>query len=144
MGCNFELKDTAIHIGKLSAAGLYCWDCGETLCPGGTEVVHASRDCDHPWFTECPSCGKSYDHDAARQRQEDCRVDIPVTEADYRSGVQGCCPFTWALAPDIFYEQHKGETVIDDYDKEYTWEEFQEVLTGCPLRYYNSIGREFC
>lgn len=32
--------DPEFHIGKRSAAGLYCWDCDITLCKDGKEFVH--------------------------------------------------------------------------------------------------------
>ena len=30
-----EEDSPEVHIGKRSAAGPYCWDCGVTLCEGG-------------------------------------------------------------------------------------------------------------
>lgn len=32
--------DINVHIGKRSAAGTYCWDCGTTLCLDGARYVH--------------------------------------------------------------------------------------------------------
>lgn len=54
MGCNFyTLKDE--HIGKRSAAGLYCWDCGITLCKDREAGNHLSES---KWFEACHKCGK--------------------------------------------------------------------------------------
>ena len=41
--------DPVYHIGKRSAAGMYCWDCDDTLCPGGKSQVHAGGRNDPPW-----------------------------------------------------------------------------------------------
>lgn len=62
MGCNFyiynpETKELK-HIGKRSAAGRYCWDCGVTLCIDGEYYVHYS---DHAWYDYCPKCGRTKD-----------------------------------------------------------------------------------
>lgn len=44
------------HIGKRSAAGLYCSECGTTLNKHGTDHVH---DCEYSeWYEVCPICGK--------------------------------------------------------------------------------------
>lgn len=49
MGTNFYLKghrgddDPKYHIGKRSAAGLYCWDCRITLCKGGESAIHRGQ-----------------------------------------------------------------------------------------------------
>lgn len=45
-----------LHIGKRSAAGLYCVECGTTLNKYGTDHIH---DCECPqWYKACPICGK--------------------------------------------------------------------------------------
>jgi len=35
--------DPEFHIGKRSAAGMYCWNCGLTLCKDGEEFVHHNK-----------------------------------------------------------------------------------------------------
>ena len=47
--------DLLYHIGKRSAAGRYCFNCGTTLCRYGSQYVHH----DAPWYDVCPICGSS-------------------------------------------------------------------------------------
>ena len=45
-----------LHIGKRSAAGRYCYECGTTLNKYGTDHVH---NCEwSEWYERCPICGK--------------------------------------------------------------------------------------
>lgn len=51
MGTNYYARgyrriadmDPQYHIGKRSAAGLYCWDCGKTLCKDGESGIHFDK-----------------------------------------------------------------------------------------------------
>lgn len=45
-----------LHIGKRSAAGSYCYECGTTLNKCGTDYVHGGDNID--WYEQCPICGK--------------------------------------------------------------------------------------
>ena len=58
------------HIGKRSAAGRYCEDCGTTFCRNGTSRIHYDDNPyelfskeykeaqKHYWYDKCPICGK--------------------------------------------------------------------------------------
>lgn len=100
-----------VHIGKRSAAGLYCYDCGTTLNKYGTDHVH---DCEwSEWYNRCPICG---------------REGTPI------------CTFRWTfmkhkwLVEKLYNENCKEKLIIDEYGNEYTPTEFrQEVYT--PIEY---------
>ena len=51
-----DTHNVLLHIGKRSAAGLYCHDCGITLNKYGTDYVHDSMYDD--WYEVCPICGR--------------------------------------------------------------------------------------
>lgn len=117
MGTNFYLNKE--HVGKRSAAGLYCWDCRLTLCRSGESMVHFGGNRD--FFLSCPKCGVK-----------------PKTT---------CCSFSWAMKEDDMNRRlarsRKPKPIIDEYENEYTIEEFGKVLDECPIRYFHSIGMEF-
>ncbi len=50
----FKNNDILIHIGKRSAAGHYCIDCGVTFCKDGIQDIHSG---DSEWYDKCPICG---------------------------------------------------------------------------------------
>jgi len=106
------------HIGKCSAAGLFCWACMVTLCRGGNSEIHYDR-CG--FYPRCPKCGAA-----------------PTGHA---------CSFTWADRPEAVRERCEsmaGTTlIVDEYNSEYTGHEFLDMLTRCPIEFTDSIGREF-
>lgn len=66
-----ECKDTNVlyHIGKRSASGNYCYECGTTFCIHGTSKIHYDEN-PYPlfsdaykeaqkyyWYEKCPICG---------------------------------------------------------------------------------------
>lgn len=108
------------HIGKTSAAGYYCYDCGTTLNSGGTQYVHRGKrgdkdDMFNIWLDACPGCGE----------------EKKTT----------CSSFTWTLL------KHKNEItnlakthplkkiIVDEYGKEMTADEFLEKLQYCPIQF---------
>ena len=93
------------HIGKRSAAGLYCYECGTTLNKHGTDRVH---DCEYDeWYKVCPICGEE---------------GTPI------------CSFRWTLMLHkwlIELYAKKGRTVnmiVDEYGGEYTPQEFLQAV----------------
>ena len=60
MGTNFYFmsEDDEIdrHIGKRSAAGYFCWDCGLSLCAAGHDAVHNGKTV---FLDKCPVCGQA-------------------------------------------------------------------------------------
>ncbi len=138
MGTNFYLKNGQ-HIGKRSAAGLYCWDCGETLCQGGSSGIHKGT---FDWYSECPSCH-------ANPRDETLGNSSGGVELGFakphdikdRHGVTSASSFCWALHP---YQLIGKRKVDDEYGHTYTLRDFRDtVLSNCPMQFYDLVGREF-
>lgn len=132
------------HIGKTSAAGAYCWDCGVTLCKNGVSGIHTDQS---DWHDACPRCGKAKDDDKvkdAAMHQLGLRRD-----QGRRTGVGSCCSFRWAIEPAAFGErctQNKlgSDVIIDEYGETYTEAEFVVVVLGfAPIEFTDSIGQVF-
>jgi|SRR5688572_7195173 len=134
MGTNFyTLKGK--HIGKRSAAGLYCWNCNTTLCKEGEENVHhsfgykSSDDGENVleslndyinhisqfWYDKCPKCHE-------------------------KTGVSPCSSFSWDVNPSKI---SKLKYVKSEYGEKMTKEDFLNMLDGCPIRFFDSIGKDF-
>lgn len=159
MGTNFYIRghrrddDPGYHIGKRSAAGMYCWDCGVTLCKDGNEAVHQGRS---EWHKSCPKCGaKPHTEDFSNStggRELGFNKNTPAK----KTGVASCSSFSWALKFDeIKWEEHgfcpccnqiftrRDKVIEDEYERLYTLAEFESVLSECPIQYTDSIGQYF-
>ena len=134
MGTNFYIKgspktanldDPKWHIGKRSAAGLYCFDCGVTLCEQGEKFVHlthylvdkddetkkplelkyiftkAPRNdwLDVTWLDQCPICKrKPIDEDIT---ESSAGRELGFNkEPQVLSGIRSCSSFSWAMPRD--------------------------------------------
>jgi hypothetical protein len=103
--------DVLVHIGKRSAAGKYCYECGTTLKKAGTDNIH---DCMYDdWYSECPICG---------------REGTPI------------CSFRWTmlrhkwLIEALADEGWTKKCIVDEYGDSYSHIEFlQEINT--PIEY---------
>ena len=115
MGTNYYWKDKGEskfdgHIGKMSAAGPYCWECGATLCTWGTEHVHSGGG---SIAEDCPVCEKS------------------------RGELDSTCSFTWTYMAQ--YEKlktmkgRKDKVVVNEYGEEFTVDDFLEIAEACPI-----------
>lgn len=151
MGTNFYLNyngetDYENHIGKRSAAGLYCWDCNKSLCKG---AVHYGNG----YYEACPICGKKLEKETLKEslggRELGFNPPIGKNKPKRKQGVKVCSSFTWAISP-IEAQTKMGELqklkvgcVIDEYGTEYTVDEFEEVLNECPIRIIDSITETF-
>ncbi len=179
MGTNFYIAKTKVidpftqeerigrkHIGKRSAAGWYCWDCGVTLFARGAEFVHhgvrnvteADRiraqfpkheiD-DRGWLLACPKCGKARPDgkDVLTRGAAARELGFDKTPFAPRTGVDTCSSFSWAIDPES--DEYKqllkrwGKPIIDEYDTKYSVKEWLKMLEECPLRYTHSIGQVF-
>lgn len=148
MGTNFYLKkdyhkytdEYAGHIGKRSAAGLYCWDCNITLCMGGLQGIHFSE---YDFYDKCPKCGQGI----IKEKLEDSSAGLELGFADRhgikkKKGVRGCSSFRWAKHPNEV-EKSRIKYIYDQYGEKYTKQEFLDsVKNGCPVQYFN-IGEYF-
>lgn len=146
MGTNFYIGNK--HIGKRSAAGLYCWDCGLTLCKDGEKEIHNSTSLTtsfgqdiSKWHTCCPKCGqkpKDEGWNGALGRE----LGFNETKPKKKTGVGSCSSFTWAIDSKEF-AAIRWRFIKDEYGKFYTKKQFKEVLNECPVQFYNMIGEGF-
>jgi len=106
------------HIGKRSAAGLYCHECGTTLNKHGTDHVHNCKYSE--WYEVCPICGKE---------------GTPI------------CSFRWTFLKHKWLIEHlamadcRRKMIVDENDKEYTPQEFLYAV-HTPVEY--QLCSEFC
>ena len=139
--------DPRFHIGKRSAAGLYCWDCNQTLCAAGVTKIHYTPS---KWLKCCPKCG-------ARRQPESLTSPGPVgVELGFAKpriqrpqGVRGCSSFTWAQDPCDFIRlarklgDDNPEAIADEYGREMSVRDFRQMLkANCPVR-FSAIGEWF-
>lgn len=135
MGTNFffcekETGREVIHIGKRSASGFFCWDCGISLCAAGHAEVHEGNT---RWLNECPICGKDTTPETLEESTAPKRKD----------GVRSCSSFTWAISPGHYADVVKFPNIViqDEYGN--TIDNFQSILRECPIMFWDLIGKEF-
>jgi len=155
MGTNFYFgKDSNIHIGKRSAAGPYCWDCGVSLASKayntyngedlyGVDAIHYTATED--WLSTCPICGKEptlEDLDSSSAGRE---LGFNRGKPKDKVGVKSCASFSWAISPKKFRElfMESTELIIDEYGNEYTRDSFRDMLSECPVKYYQMVNKNF-
>jgi hypothetical protein len=144
MGTNFYFdKDHSEHIGKRSAAGLYCWDCCITLCKGGIEKIHFSEN--QEWFDACPCCGKVYEKEGLREGNA-AGIELGFSKPVLRrkKGVSSVSSFTWDIHPGLVMKRCLArEKVWDEYGQSYSGKRFLTLIKNtCPVQ-YSLIGGEF-
>ncbi|MCK9577864.1 MAG: hypothetical protein M0R51_18305, partial [Clostridia bacterium] len=115
MSTNFYVKghigndNPKYHIGKRSAAGMYCYDCGITLCKGGESKVHFGTD---EWYEECPNCGKKPENEDLEHSASGKELGFNNMSGVIKTGVKSCCSFTWAR------NIGKVKHIVDEYGRE--------------------------
>lgn len=150
MGCNFyTLRGT--HIGKRSAAGFYCWDCGVLLNKEGKEGAHKSHadDCQSKSITfcdclelkKCPKCGKKPRKETFENSSAGRELGFNKQKFAAKKGVASCSSFTWAMKP----SRIKNVLFVkDEYGRIYSGKVFRnEILAECPIQFNNLIGKKF-
>ena len=150
MGTNFyytPLGEEELHIGKRSAAGLYCWDCNITLCIGGTEKVHMTRGIED-WYTSCPVCGQKPKKESFAEGSVGRELGFNKSPPKKRTGVCTCSSFTWAVVPTFLtlncvIQHHFFYKIKDEYRTVYSLQEFLNILKECPIQYHHMIDQEF-
>lgn len=155
--CRINDMDPDTHIGKRSAAGPYCWDCGVTLCKGGEAHVHMGKS---GWLKACPKCGKSQEDESIKESSVGRELGFNKIPPQRKTGVKSCSSFSWAMKRERFEELKEskagkcpccGTTYADqdkiienEYGDLFTLEEFEQILQECPIQYTESIGQCFC
>jgi len=143
---SLDSDDPRFHIGKRSAAGPYCWDCGVTLCKDGEARVHH----DSKWHDECPVCGKApVPVDGLKEGAGAVELGFAKPASVRPEEVRSCASFTWAQPLghfQVFAREHLDEEiVVDEYERSMTGRAFLKMLEmNCPIQLKNSIGGWFC
>jgi hypothetical protein len=143
VGTNFYYvnKKEKIHIGKRSAGGYFCWDCGLTLCTSGTQGVHKDIS---GWYDKCPKCGAKPKRERLSNSAAGRELGFNTKRPNKKNGVRSCSTFRWAIKPaKLFLDTTEKTKIVDEYGSIYTWEEFQQVLKECAIEFYNSINYKF-
>jgi len=151
MGTNFYwIKKTSEdrdniqdHIGKRSAAGRYCWDCGTTLCVHyGTHDVHSGNG---KWSDVCPACGKPYNRKTHSYSSAMVELGFQRAAREKPTGVSSCSSFTWTLMKHYWrLKKMRGLTrpvVEDEYGATYTADDFLDMVESCPI--WDQVPTEF-
>lgn len=141
---NLDKDHPKIHIGKRSAAGLYCYDCGIYLTAESTQYAHMQESfkkeiqciTTKSFDGVCPNCGKSRQKDSFSSAFKELGFDQPKTEL---TGVQGCSSFTWTMMlhksriTELLTSDDK--VIIDEYGKEFSAVEFLNELKYTPIEF---------
>ena len=136
------------HIGKRSAAGMYCWDCHKSLCKAGEARIHTSGFGNHDkeWHKACPNCGKKAAPEPIGSGAVGMELGFNTSAPQVKTGVASCSSFNWAMTQERFEQISKSrrkKPIEDEYGRKFTIEEFRQILVECPVRYFDSVGRQF-
>lgn len=132
MGTNFYWDEKhRQHIGKRSAAGIWCWDCG---CVVEYKITHI----------ECPSCHKKYQpySEDFTTNSVGRELGLNTNPPKKKTGLASCSSFTWAITPEAF-KASKRRKIYDEYHRIYTRQDFKNVLEECPINKYDQMGQDF-
>jgi len=140
--------DPAVHIGKRSAAGTYCFDCDVTLCKGGKRNVHQGV---REWHKVCPKCGKAPAIETLSTSTAGIELGFNKHQATKRQGVRSCSSWTWAMDHEdtmAMRVQEMGwklneKCIVDEYGGEYTTKEFMDLIDACPIHFGHMVGVHF-
>lgn len=130
------------HIGKRSAAGLYCYSCNAWF--------HDPAGCDErpkEQRTSCKYCGAEHKPGMNRATSVELGFSKPETLRP-ESGVEGTCVFSWANWPDEVYNiarQAPAEMplIVNEYGKTMTGKEFIDMMRANVSITKLSIGQMF-
>ena len=140
--------DPEHHIGKRSAAGLYCFDCQWTLCKKGVNGIHFTAR-EEDWHKACPSCGQTPAKETLSEGTAGLELGFAPVRAKSPESVASCSSFSFAqdvveVIKRLVDQLGSDEPLVeDDYGRQYTAAEFLHVLEECPIHHTHSVGTEF-
>ena len=136
MGTNFYFIDgeKQIHIGKQSAAGLFCWDCGLSLCKEGHDKIHYGNT---HFAKKCLICGKEYKKETLNESAAGRELGFNKNKPKVKTGVATYSSFTWAISQGQFINL----PIKDEYNR--IINDFSAILSEYPIKFFYNIGKEF-
>lgn len=138
---NLDIDDIHIHIGKRSAAGPYCYNCGSIFHEHSSELHHGGRGF-FKSLDACPGCGKS--KEKREPSTSTALVELGFNKSKHvnKKGISSCSSFTWTLMKHKWKLQKLAEkndpkkVVRDEYGRTYTAKEFlEEELSSVTVEY---------
>lgn len=146
MGTNFywsghqHEESIQYHIGKRSAAGRYCYDCGSTFNCDGTQLIHNSKEKRLGWSKVCPCCGKGPEGEDTKYNPIMVELGFEKTGEKPTEGIAGASSFTWTMMKHLWdLEKMIADdqpAVVDEYGREYTAKEFLDMIKReCPIQF---------
>lgn len=149
MGTNFywlaKGKYKGDHIGKRSAAGLWCWDCDCALYSEPAEHIHSGLGYE---LLSCPMCGARIPEKVHNAGHVELGFANPLKQRP--TGITGVASFSFAQPPlEVgvkLMRHYMNPIVIDEYGRKLTGKEFLEMLTANTpwrIQFYHSIGLDF-
>jgi hypothetical protein len=145
MGTNFyfigDEEGIEKHIGKRSAAGMFCWDCGLSLCGAGHDEVHRSA----MFLPSCAVCGEVPQKESLTNGAMGRELGFNWSKPERKNGVASASSFSWAMSPGHFADLKIAPNlhIENEYRSILTLDEFSWVLSECPIMFFHSIGMEF-
>jgi hypothetical protein len=146
---SYDLYGPKIHVGKRSAAGLYCFDCGITLHKHGKELLHTGKDAqgnrvapEDAFYKVCPLCKKGPVKEDFYNGSAGLELGFHKDEMQ-TTGVRTCCSFNWCMKPDKFVADMGNLHVWDEYGAVYTAEEFKKMRESYPIHFTTMLGKHF-
>lgn len=130
------------HIGKRSAAGSYCFDCGTTLYEGGTDSIHTGENNKvlGGWLEACPSCGKKAS-DNYSSKSNSIETVNNLSPFSSKRGISMCNSFTWTLLKHkwtilkLVKTNPSEKVIVNEYGVFFNAKEFLEELDACPIEH---------
>lgn len=150
MGTNFYTMDNK-HIGKRSAAGVWCWDCRISLNDPVSGVYYRHQEDGSIQFT-CPRCGKSANSKDLPFKPALRELGFDKSAPRAHSGVDGSCAFTWQVGAencvslgvtrgDVYNALKKRKFVKNEYGDKLTIQEFWDMFKDIILE--REVTEEF-
>lgn len=136
MGTNYYLVSDGRHVGKRSAAGMYCWDC--------KEILHADNETSDGKY-QCPMCSE-IESDEGWNSSVGRELGFNNEKPHRKSGVASCSSFAWDIDPLLItylFDTKRKKIIVDEYGRKFTAAQFNAILEECPIVEYDSIGDDF-
>ena len=149
MGTNFYARghrrseNPDYHIGKRSAAGIWCWDC----------KIYIGE------LKPCPKCGAKPKKEKLEESTAGRELGFNRSPPKSKTGVGSASRFTWGVTEEqlsniIANEEHScpycnepldasEKKIEDEYGRTYTPGEFWAVLSECIEEKHDLIGQTF-